>query len=89
MTELRFSPEADRRLDLLEKSHRECASRVHAALDRLEAEPGAARNRRRRFQTLDAWGVDVRCPDEDWLILWSYLAQDPTIVVVDHIVPMP
>ena len=62
-------------------------ARIHTALDLLEADPGDAHNRRRRFQNLDLWGVGVACADDEWLILWEELATGA--VVVHHIVPAP
>ncbi len=64
-----------------------CATRLHTALDRLEADPGDAQNRRRRFHTLDLWGISVACGDDEWLILWEPDGDDA--VIVHHIVPAP
>ena len=52
MAELVFSPEADEVLNRMEtdETQRVCAGRLNTALDILEADPGDARNRRRRFQ---------------------------------------
>lgn len=76
-------------LNRLEASdgERECATRIHRALDVLEADPGDVRNRRRRFQTLDLWGIAVVCPEHEWLVLWE--PRDGTVVIVHHIVPAP
>ena len=86
MAELVFSPEADEVLNRIEadEAQRICVGRLNTALDILEADPGDARNRRRRFQTIGLWGVPVVCGDDEWLILWEQ--QDDTIVV-HHIVP--
>ena len=68
-------------------TQRGCVAKIHSALDVLEADPGDAHNRRRRFQNLDLWGVAVACADDEWLILWEELATGA--VVVHHIVPAP
>ncbi|HET6965294.1 MAG TPA: hypothetical protein VFH58_11015 [Acidimicrobiales bacterium] len=88
MAELVFSPEADEVLNRMEadETQRACAGRLNSALDILEADPGDARNRRRRFQTIGLWGIPVVCGDDEWLILWE--AQED-IVVVHHVVPAP
>lgn len=89
MAELRFSPEADGVLTRMEadEGRRRCAGRMHAALDVLEADPGDARNRRRRFNTIGLWGIAVVCGDDVWLILWE--PHDDDVVIVHHIVPAP
>lgn len=89
MAELRFSPEADELLTAMEgdPTREGCAGRLHTALDLLEADPGDARNRRRRFSTIGLWGINVTCGDDDWLILWEPVEDD--VVVVHHIVPAP
>lgn len=89
MAELAFSPEADDLLTVVEAdpARRTCAERLNAALDALVADPGAARNRRRRCNTIGLWGVAVVSGEEDWLILWEPLEDDA--VVVHHIVPAP
>jgi hypothetical protein len=89
VVELAFSPEADDVLTSMEAdaSRRHCAARLNSALDVLEADPGDARNRRRRFQTIGLWGIAVICNEEEWLILWEPLGDDT--VVVHHIVPAP
>lgn len=88
MAELVFSPEADEVLNRMEadETQRACAGRLNSALDILEADPGDARNRRRRFQTIGLWGIPVVCGDDEWLILWE--AQED-MTVVHHIVPAP
>ena len=89
MAELAFSPESDALLDSIEGDPRQqlCAARLNTALDALEADPGDARNRRRRFNTIGLWGIAVVCGDEEWLILWEPL--DADTVMVHHIVPAP
>jgi len=89
VAELVFSPEADDELTRLEADQalRGCAARIHTALDSLEADPGAARNRRRRFNTIGIRGIAVVCADDEWLILWEQRHGD--IVIVHHIVPAP
>ena len=69
-----------------DETQRVCAGRLNSALDILEADPGDARNRRRRFQTIGLWGIPVVCGDDEWLILWE--AQED-MTVVHHIVPAP
>lgn len=89
MAELAFSPEADQVLTSIEadESQRHCAARLNSALDRLEADPGSARNRRRRFNTIGLWGIAVICGDDEWLVLWEPLDDD--VVMIHHIVPAP
>lgn len=89
MAELAFSPEADELLTRLEADEggRRCAARLNSALDALEADPGNARNRRRRFNTIGLWGIGVVCDDDEWLILWE--PRDDDVVIVHHIVPAP
>jgi hypothetical protein len=89
MAELVFSPEADDVLTRMEadEAERRCAARLNTALDQLAADPGNARNRRRRFQSIDLWGVAVICGDDEWLILWE--PQGADTVIVHHIVPAP
>ena len=89
MAELVFSPEADDVLTRMEadESQRHCAARINTALDLLEADPGDAGNRRRRFNTIGLWGIAVICGDDEWLILWERQADD--VVMVHHIVPAP
>jgi hypothetical protein len=89
VAELAFSPEADHVLTSMEadKAQRRCAARRNSALDLLGADPGDARNRRRRFKTIGLWGIAVICGDDEWLILWEPLEDD--IVMVHHIVPAP
>lgn len=89
MAELVFSPEADAVLNAMEadQGRRHCAARLNSALDRLEADPGDVRNRRRRFNTIGLWGIAVICGDDEWLILWEPHEDD--VVMVHHIVPAP
>lgn len=89
MAELRFSPEADERLTAIEADSTQdrSAARLHTALDRLEADPGDAVNRRRRFNTIGLWGISVICGEDEWLILWEQ--GDGDVVIVHHIVPAP
>ena len=72
---------------MLDPSRRDCAARLNAALDGLEGDPGDARHRRRRFNTIGLWGIAVVCGDEESLILWEAFGAD--VVVVHHIVPAP
>jgi len=91
VAELAFSPEADDVLTSLEadsdSARRDCAARLNSALDGLEANPGDARNRRRRFSTIGLWGIAVICGDDEWLILWEPV--EGNVVMVHHIVPAP
>jgi hypothetical protein len=89
VADLVFSPEADDVLTRMEADERRarCAARLNTALDLLEADPGDARNWRRRFHTIDLSGIAVVCGDEEWLILWE--PQEDDLVVVHHIVPAP
>lgn len=88
MASLVFSPEADDLLTRLEgdSAQQKLAGRLNSALDQLEADPGDARNRRRRFNTLGLWGIPV-VSDDEWLNLWEPL--DADTVMVHHIVPAP
>lgn len=89
MARLLFSPEADSQLTRLEADPRssDCIGRIHSALDILEADAGDVRNRRRRLQTVELWGIAVFCRENEWLILWEPgIAED---VFVHHIVPVP
>ena len=88
MADLLFSPEADDVLTGMEADQTGvwCAARLHSALDLLEADPGDARNRRRRFHTIGLWGIAVICGDEEWLILWE---PQNDAAIVHHIVPAP
>ncbi|MGK2957337.1 MAG: hypothetical protein ACSLFB_02800 [Acidimicrobiales bacterium] len=88
MAELTFSPEADDALSSIEADagQQGCSARLNSALDLLEADPGDAPNRRRRFNTIGPWGIAVVCGDE-WLILWEPIEND--VVMVHHIVPAP
>ncbi|HVM53808.1 MAG TPA: type II toxin-antitoxin system RelE/ParE family toxin [Acidimicrobiales bacterium] len=89
MATLVFSPEADDELTRLESDPRRhrLAARLNTALDALEANPGDAHNRRRRFDTIGLWGIAVVAGDEEWLILWE--PGDGDDVVVHHIIPAP
>lgn len=89
MASLAFSPEADDQLNRLEAdpARSRLAARINQALDHLEADPGDARNRRRRVNTLGVWGIAVVVDDDEWLILWEPLDGDE--VLVHHITPAP
>lgn len=59
---------------------------VNAVLDQLEEHPTVASVRRRRYFNA-MWGVVIRGPDEDWLILWE---AHPTIdgdVLIQYLGP--
>lgn len=87
MAVLKFSPEADAYLTELESETRtwDCAARVNSALDRLEENPGASVNRGRRFQSVDLWGIPLRCDEDDLLILWGYHPGEDDTVIVHYI----
>ena len=90
MAELSFAPEADHFLTSLEIVLPESAvllGKLHTALDRLEADPGDAWCRRRRFQNIGVWGISVVHEDKEWLILWE--PGDDDGVAVRAIVPAP
>ncbi|MGQ0745161.1 MAG: hypothetical protein ACT4OS_12695 [Acidimicrobiales bacterium] len=70
-----------------DEGQRFCVGRINSALDLLESDPGDARNRRRRFNTIGLWGIAVICGNDEWLILWEPL--DSEIIMVHHIVPAP
>lgn len=89
MATLLFSGQADDMLTSLEVDPARAllVGRLHSALDHLEADPGAAWCRRRRFQTLGVWGIPVAAEDEEWLILWEPAADGA--VIVQAITPAP
>lgn len=91
MAELLFDEEADALLTRLENDPAadKLVGRLHSALDRLEADPGDAWCRRRRFQTIALWGIGVVSNDEEWLILWEYSNDTDDAVIVHAIVPAP
>lgn len=83
MAELQFGPTADRFLSELELEpdrNEAFLQRLDAALDRLEADPGDAWCRRRRFQNIGVWGIAVVHAGEEWLILWEPDKDDGVVV---------
>ena len=89
MAELRFDPRADQLLADLESDlpgSEALLRKLNSALDRLEADPGDAWCRRRRYQNIGVWGIAVVHTDKEWLILWEPLDD---AVVVHAIVPAP
>lgn len=91
MVLLKFSPEADAYLSELEADPRSqrCVVAVNLALDALEENPGASPNRRRRYQSVDMWGIPMACDDEDLLILWGWHPVEDETVIVHYIGPSP
>lgn len=89
MPELVFSEQADEMLSELESDPTRAllVARIHSELDVLEADPGAAECRRRRFENIGLWGIPVAANDEDWLILWEPRSDDETLVAA--ITPAP
>jgi hypothetical protein len=63
----------------------ELGKRVKEALERLAADPGAARGECARWETLDgkAWALTVSGPEGPWLILWG--DRPPGVVEVYYI----
>jgi hypothetical protein len=83
--ELDPGPEAE--LDRLEKSrHWDLLQRVEDALDALAADPGGRGSRRRAFRG-GTFGITVRNPDDDWLIVWEH--DDEDVIAVRYIGPDP
>lgn len=71
MAALTAKPEARTQLEGLKynPTRRQLADRVVELLKLLRDNPGDDRVRRRRYQR-DLWGIPVRGPGGDWLILW-------------------
>ena len=89
MAELHFDSRADQFLTDLEAELPQSEGllgKLNSALDRLEADPGDAWCRRRRYQNIGVWGIAVVHGDKEWLILWEPLDDD---VVIQAIVPAP
>jgi hypothetical protein len=61
---------------------------VRRILAMLEADPGQADVRRKRFQN-GLWAVPVRGDDRDWLILWEPLEEQSDEVVIRYLGPTP
>ena len=89
MVELLYSPEADAILDDLERDpiKTPLLQKINDALDLLEANPGSAQCRRKRFALVDLWGMPVIARGEEWLILWEPTSSDA--VLIHAIVPAP
>jgi ParE toxin of type II toxin-antitoxin system, parDE len=78
--ELDPGPEAE--LDRLEKSGRlDLLERIEDAIDALAADPGSRESRRRAFRG-GTFGITVRDPSDDWLIIWE---SDDDVIVVRYI----
>ena len=83
---LRLDPAAEAELDRLDKAgHEVLLERLEDALDELAADPGGRSSRRRAFRG-GTFGITVRDPDRDWLIVWEpaeavtavlYIGPDP------------
>lgn len=83
---LRLDPAAEAELDRLEKAGRAVLlERIEDALDELAADPGGRNSRRRAFRG-GTFGITVRDPDQDWLVIWEpgeevigvrYIGPDP------------
>jgi hypothetical protein len=89
VVELRFGEQAGAFLDSLESDagrHR-LLGHLNTALDRLEADPGDAWCRRRRYENLGVWGIVVRSDGDDWLITWE--PHDQEVVWVHSITRDP
>ena len=84
MSELLFSPDADRQLTALDHDATRGAlwERVNDALDAIEADPAAAAVRRRRYQSPPVWGTPVHSAGDDWLILWAETDRGPLVLYV-------
>ena len=82
MVRMVFEPAAEEELARLQhdRGQRVLYERVNDALDWLEDDPADPRVRRRQYQDPKLWGIVVRAPDEDWLILWD-LAEGDLITI--------
>jgi hypothetical protein len=90
VAQLSFAPQADQVLSDLEGDlprSKILLGKLNTALDRLEADPGDAWCRRRRYQNIGMWGISVVHDDKEWLILWELDEDDD--VAVRAIVPAP
>lgn len=86
---IRLSPEADAALDTLDLIRDDQLLRaIDDAINLLATEPGSAAARRRSFQGA-GFGMTVRTPHENWLIVWEPDPADPAIIRVRYIGPDP
>lgn len=78
MADLLFEEHADAGLSALETDPTRTGllRRINEVLDLLAADPGDQRVRRRRYQSIDAWGIPISSDGEEWLILWDFHDQD-------------
>jgi len=86
MRSIDFAPEANDALDAACARDPLLGERLDAALDWIEASPVDLRAKRRSFSG-NYFGIEVRCGDEDWLILWRENPDDPLAPRVDFIGP--
>lgn len=72
-------------LDRLWNDDRQTADLVEGALDILEANPADPRCRAASLRPRPGeqiWGMPLRTPSEDWLILWHYRDNQQTAAVL-------
>ena len=85
MAEIRFSPQALQAYEDLERAGAvKLLDGIDDALDILEADPGDRQVRRRSFGD-GRWGVTVKDPDDDWLLIWQLDEDDAGIVRVRYL----
>ncbi|MGN6676779.1 MAG: type II toxin-antitoxin system RelE/ParE family toxin [Streptosporangiaceae bacterium] len=85
MAEVKFSPAAFQAYEGLEKAGAEhMLDAIDDAVDGLEADPSSASCRRRAFRG-GLWGIPIRDPHDDWLIVWEFDPEAADVVRVRYI----
>ncbi len=89
MWQIVFEAAADSTMSALESdpSRAPLLVRIDAALKALEANPGDARCRRRRYPN-GMWDMSFRTRLDDWLIVWQYGPGEREVTVI-YIGPKP
>ncbi len=85
MTTTSYTADALHALDLLWDSDSKAATLIEKALDLLESNPADSRCRvvsLRPRPGEQIWGIPLRAPSEDWLILWHYRDNQQTVAVL-------
>jgi hypothetical protein len=85
LTTTTYTGDALAALDLLWDSDSEAAGLIENALDLLKSNPAdpCCRTVSLRPRPGDqVWGMPVRAPSEDWLILWHYRDNQQTVAVL-------